>query len=98
MKKACFLVFLFFLTHCASNTDPVKDWTIAQRALKRAQKAGSEKLALQNYIKAQKLYKQAVSLYRAEQYSQARDYFQKSILLSEKAELKSLYRQKKEME
>ena len=98
MKKLVVLLMAGFLTHCVSSSDPVKDFTIAQKALKRAKKAGSEKYSLKNYSQAKQLYLQAVAFYRQEEYSQARDYFQKSILLSEKAELNSLQKQKKELE
>ena len=98
MKKQAFLVIAGLLTHCVSSPEPIKDWTIAERALKRAKKSRSEKFSLKNYAQAKKLYQRAILLYKQEEYSQARDYFQKSILLFEKAELKSLYRQEKEGE
>ena len=98
MKKPVFLLIAWLLTHCVSSSAPIKDFTIAETAFKRAKKAGSEKYSGKNFSQAKKLYRQAVSFYRQEEYSQARDYFQKSILLFEKAEETSLYRQKKEQE
>ena len=87
-----------FLTHCISSPAPVKDFTVAERALERAERAGAQKFYPESHLKAKRLYNKALAFYKQGKHPQAKNYFEKSILLSERAELKSLYRQKKELE
>ena len=96
MKKYVYLLlFLGFLPHCVS-TDPHKDFVIAHSALSRAKKFQADKLYPRSYIKADRLYKKALSFYKAGNYGEAQTYFQDSIKWAEKAELKARLKQEKE--
>ena len=96
MKKyVCLLCFLGFLNHCVS-TDSHKDFIIAYSALSRAKKFQADKLYPHTYMKANSLYKKALSFYKEGNHEEAQTFFQDSIKWAEKAELKARLKQEKE--
>ena len=100
MKLASLFLFLF-LIHCAT-TDPSvhsgKDLIIAHTALKRAKKASADKFFPKSYRQAKSLYKKALILFEKNRLDEAKKRFQKSIEISEKIELHSLYKKKRDSE
>ena len=99
MKFAPFLLF-FFLTHCATapSLDTKKDLIVAYTALKRAKKASGDKFFPKNYSQAQNFYEKAYLLFQEDRPHEAKKLFQKSIEISEKVELHSLYKKKRNLE
>ena len=98
MKSA--LLLLVFFIHCNTNQslDSEKDLIIAHTALKRAKKASADKFFPKSYRRAQSFYKKAMILFQNDQSDSAKKYFQKSIEISEKIELHSLYKKKRDSE
>lgn len=76
-----------FLTFssCVSNP-PVSDYSIARAAYDAAKEAGAPRLAPAQWFKADQAYKKAQKLFKDRDYSGAREAFEESRFLSEKAE------------
>ena len=93
------LLLLFFI-HCNTNQslDSKKDLIIAHTALKRAKKASADKFFPKSYKQAQNFYKKAMLLFQNDRSDSAKKYFQKSIEISEKIELHSLHKKKRDSE
>lgn len=89
MKKRFYLFFFTLgLTHCIS-IDPHTDFIVAHTALKQAKKSQADKSYPAIYAKSLSFYKKAVSFYNQENFEEAQIYFQRTIRLAEKAELKA---------
>ena len=89
-------LFLYILISCVS-TQPNQEYALAQSALSVAKKFEADKLAPNTYVKALYFYKKAISLYEQRDYDDARNSFDKSIDLAEKAELKARVRSFREL-
>lgn len=98
--KPVFLTLFLFLTHCVStnSVDLRKDLIIAHTALKRAKKASANKFFPKSYSKAIGFYKEAFQLFEASRSHEAKKLFQQSTEISEKIELHSLYKKKRNLE
>ena len=94
------LLLLFFI-HCNTTNqslDSKKDLIIAHTALKRAKKVSADKFFPKSYMQAQNFYKKAMIFFQNDRFDSAKQYFQKSIEISEKIELHSLYKRKRDSE
>ena len=100
MKDLSFL-FLLFLTSCQTNSSIENyqlDFVIAKTALERAEKVSADKNFPKSYQSAKQFYNKARLLYEKKRFLEAKKYCEKSIKLSEKIELHSLYKKKREEE
>ena len=73
------------LVSCVSNA-PVSDYSIARAAYEAAKESGAPRLAPSIWYKADQAYKKAQKLFNERDYGRARDAFEESRFLSEKAE------------
>lgn len=87
-KTLSFLLSLYTLTAC-SSTQPNQEYALAHFALSTAEKFEANKLSPKTYSKALYFYKRAISLYEQQDYESAKNSFEKSIDLSEKAEFRA---------
>ena len=100
MKELVFL-FLLFLTSCQTNSSIENyqlDFVIAKTALERAKKISADKNFPKSYQSARQFYDKAKLLYEKKRFLEAKKYCEKSIKLSEKLELHSLYKKKRNAE
>jgi hypothetical protein len=75
----------FLFASCVSNP-PISDYSIARAAYDSAKESGAPRLAPAQWFKADQSYKKAQKLFKDRDYSGAREAFEESRFLSEKAE------------
>ena len=93
---AVFPLFAFLFSSCASLPPPDREYALARAALQYSEKASASVFYPQAILKAQALYKKAVSLYKRKSYERAGRIFEKVFLLAEKTEILSRVKQARE--
>ena len=96
-KIVCFLLFINFFTTCIS-TQPNKEYALAQSALLTAKQFSADQMFPKTYSKALSFYNKGVSLYKKQDYEEARNSFEEAIKLAEKAEFKARLKKIRESE
>ncbi len=76
---------VFLFVSCVSNP-PISDYSIARAAHDAARDSGAPRLAPSLWFKADQAYKKAQKLFKERDYAGAREAFEESRFLSEKAE------------
>lgn len=94
-----FLLLFFlqsFCASCASTSSPDKEYAVAFSALEDAQAFSADSPS--SYLKARRLYRKGVSMYNKEDYTEAKNLFEKSVQFSEKTELRGRIKKVREVE
>ncbi len=85
------------MTSCVSF-EPNQEYALAQTALSTAKKFEADKLSPKIYSRAMYFYRKGISLYKQEDYDEARNFFEEAVNFAEKAEFKARVRNLRETE
>ena len=88
-KVSYLLLFLSCLLAGCVSTPPHTEFAVAKSALLRAKKFQADKLYPQVYLRALAFYKKGAYNYKRQNHLKARNSFETSIQLAEKAEFKA---------
>lgn len=98
MKKITTLLLVAWFSAGCVSTDPYMEYALARSALARAQESSADKFFPKSYLKAKFLYKKGAIMYEKQNHEEARNSFEESIKLAERAEFKARIKKRKESE